>query len=109
MKVLVDIIAGMERISVLADNKNNKFKVNGKNVEFDIDEFIFRTCDITMDWPEKLINEKIVDGNKVKIVIKNNTDLKEMKFINKLPENYNRFNELIDEVLNVEKRLSKNS
>ena len=109
MKVLVDIISGMQRISILADNKNDKFELNGKNVDFDIDSFIFRTCDITMDWPEKLINKDIIDGNKVKVIIKNDTAIKEMKFVNKLPENYNRFDALINEVLNVEKRLSRNS
>ena len=109
MRVLVDIMAGLERISILADDTENRFKVNGKDVNFDIDRFIFRTCDITMNWPEKLINQDIIDGNKVKVIIKNDTAIKEMKFINKLPKNYHKFQALIDEVLDVEKRLSRNS
>lgn len=108
MNILIDIKSNMKRISIVVNDNKKEFKINGKHVDVDIDDFIFKICDITMQWPEKLINKSIVDGNRVKIIIKDKSFAKEMKFINKFPNNFSEFQTLVNEVLNVEKQLSRN-
>lgn len=102
MKILIDVNSGFKRLSIIADKTKNIFTANGKNVNADIDRFIFRVCDTILKWPMLLESDikNINDGTTVIIFYEYKSSKRKYKFINKLPNDYYKLEILLDEVKN---------
>lgn len=87
-----------EKVVIRAYSTNKKFLLNGEKVDFNVDKFCYHICDMTARWPEKLVNEDIVDGLRYSIVIKHADCKEHYTFVNKFPEDIQRLSSLIREV-----------
>ena len=101
MKILIDANYGLDRLSIVANERQNIFTANGRSTTLDMDYFIFKVCDITMHWPNSLQGEaNVKDGTQVVILIEDGKTKKKMKYVNELPEDYYKLEILLDEVSN---------
>ena len=101
MKILIDVNSGFDRLSIVVDDKQGIFAVNGKTVTFDVNKFVFKVCDITMKWPDSLQGEdNISDGTQVVMLIEDNNIRRKIKYVNELPEDFYKLEILLDEVSN---------
>lgn len=100
MIIRVNSFSLKEKIVIFADSEKNSFTCDGKEVDYSFDRFLYVIQDLYVTWPNKLIDEKIVDGKSYKIIIKNKTDKKVFEFINKFPKNIHSLEKLIKEIKN---------
>ncbi|MBR2970172.1 MAG: hypothetical protein IKC49_03865 [Clostridia bacterium] len=99
MKVKVYMQTINEKHTFYADDSNDCVLADEQNTNYQADRFIFKVGTMVKDWPNELINEKILDGLTYKIVINKKDQELKYTFKNKFPEDIYRLDTLVDEVL----------
>ena len=101
MEVKIDFTNITDRITIYATDKPyQNISINGEKSLFDFSKFLFYLGNMIKSWPNKLIDNNIVDGASYSIVIKTNTEKRKYYFQNKFPENINNLDKLIGEIKN---------
>ena len=98
MKATIKITSLNTDVTISANDTTNKMIVNGKNIKFNVPEFIGKLAIITSNWAPFYGENSIIDGEEFIVEITGKTT---RRFIgsNAFPSNYNKFAELIQGVL----------
>ena len=103
MKVEIIKKTLLENLLILMDDDyKNYILVNGEKRKYDLDRFVFQVYDAVETWPQKLIDEKVLDGLAYKIVIEDKGKKSKYQFVNEFPEDIWRLEKLIKEALEAE-------
>ena len=95
MKLSVSILTLENKYELILDDELNKAMFCGKLLKCDITDLKLNILAIIQSWPEKLISTNIIDGIKYEVVYKNGNVKKTYIGINKFPNNFSEFYELI--------------
>lgn len=101
MKILINVQDMHNNLEIRVDYDNNKMFINDQICSYDARVFAARLVAITYDWPERLEDAKVFDGERYSIKIQHNHKITEKVGINKFPDNYVLFKVLLSEVDNV--------
>jgi len=100
MKIEIVISSLKTRTYVIVDSENNSITFNGEKVEYSSADFTSEILSITKSWKNKMINPRIMDGEKYKVKIIDGIEEKTYEGKNAFPANYGKFKELIRRVAN---------
>lgn len=98
MKASIKITSLNKDITVSANDTTNKMTVNGKNIKYNVAEFIGKLAIITSNWAPFYGNNSIIDGEKFIVEITGKTT-RRFVGLNAFPSNYDKFAKLIQGVL----------
>ena len=102
MIIKVDRVSYGEKNIIRAYTDQRIMMLNGKIIDFNIDEFVSRVLKMSESWPELMVDNSIFDITKYKVVIKENENKKVFNFYGKYPDNLHELNHLINEIVHPE-------
>ena len=82
------------------DDEERVFTINNKKINTSIERTVFFITQITTDWPDKMLNNNIVDGIEVKISLKSDYLNRTLRFKNSFPKDFYTLINYLDEVEN---------
>ena len=85
-------------IIYLNDKERDCIFIDSKKSCFDVDRFKFLITNMSLNWPERLEDNSVIDGLNYKITIRDGDIHKEFVFKNKFPDNIYKLNQIIDEI-----------
>ncbi len=97
MKITIIMSSMTHFTQLIIDDKTKEAKLNGENIEIDIDNFANKLISIVSSWEPRMVNEFILDGQEYRVRIEKKGKIQDYYGKNKYPENYRDFISLLQE------------
>jgi hypothetical protein len=104
MKIKAKIINRILPIDLVIDTETNECIINEEKYNVNVSKLTLELFSYISNWPRELIGEKILDGEKYKIVIKTDKEIKEFVGINSFPPNYKKFKDCIHNIISNDRK-----
>ena len=99
MKIKAKIKNRILPIDLIIDTDTNECIINEENYNVNVSKLTLELFSYISNWPNELIGEKILDGEKYKIVIETDKEIKEFVGINSFPPNYRKLKDCIYNII----------
>ena len=97
MKLAIKIFSSRKVYSIKIDTTSGECVNFGRLVKIKTQEFVDKLLDITKTWKSNLVGPNMLDGERYSIDIVDGNEEEHLVGVNKFPDNYGKFVDLIEE------------